>query len=70
MQAEYTEILMRDMAKVPFPSDRIFSQTISGRPKGEVLAALEAKHPQATAKIFVEDKLGTLEKVWVATGVT
>jgi hypothetical protein len=63
LQAEYTEILMRDMAGLPFPSDRIFSQTISGRPKGEVLAALAAKHPQAAAKLFVEDKLGTLEKV-------
>ncbi|KAG2445183.1 hypothetical protein HYH02_008651 [Chlamydomonas schloesseri] len=62
-QAHYTEILMRDMAAVPFPGDRIFSQTVSGRPKGEVLANLAAAHPDATAKIFVEDKLSTLEKV-------
>ncbi|GIL77630.1 hypothetical protein Vretifemale_7132, partial [Volvox reticuliferus] len=62
-QAHYTEILMRDMASVPFPPDRIFSQTVSGRPKGEVLAALAAQHPDAVTKIFVEDKLSTLEKV-------
>ncbi|KXZ52324.1 hypothetical protein GPECTOR_10g956 [Gonium pectorale] len=62
-QAHYTEILLRDMADVPFPPDRIFSQTVSGRPKGEVLAALAAKHPGAGAKLFVEDKLITLEKV-------
>ncbi|EFJ53097.1 hypothetical protein VOLCADRAFT_101579 [Volvox carteri f. nagariensis] len=62
-QAHYTEILMRDMASVPFPADRIFSQTVSGRPKGEVLAALAAQHPDVNAKIFVEDKLSTLEKV-------
>ncbi|KAG2501909.1 hypothetical protein HYH03_000407 [Edaphochlamys debaryana] len=62
-QAHYTEILMRDMASVPFPGDRIFSQTVSGRPKGEVLAALAAQHPDASARLFVEDKLSTLEKV-------
>lgn len=62
-QAHYTEILMRDMAGVDFPADRIFSQTVSGRPKGEVLAQLAAKHGDASTCIFVEDKLSTLEKV-------
>ncbi|GLC38636.1 hypothetical protein PLESTB_000454800 [Pleodorina starrii] len=62
-QAHYTEILMRDMASVPFPPERIFSQTVSGRPKGEVLAALAQAHPQAAERVFVEDKLSTLEKV-------
>ncbi|PNH07152.1 hypothetical protein TSOC_006401 [Tetrabaena socialis] len=61
--AHYTELLMRDMAAVPFPLDRIFSQTVSGRPKGEVLAALAGRHPDAAALVFVEDKLSTLEKV-------
>lgn len=28
-QAHFTEILMRDMAKVDFAADRIFSQTVS-----------------------------------------
>lgn len=54
---------MRDMAGVPFPGERIFSQTISGRPKGEVLRDLAARHPGASSKVFVEDKLSTLEKV-------
>ena len=44
---------------------------MSGRPKGEVLANLAAAHPGAAAKIFVEDKLSTLEKVakWVPGGL-
>lgn len=63
LQAHYTEILLRDMAGIDFSKERIFSQTVSGRPKGEVLHALAAKHPEASERIFVEDKLGTLEKV-------
>ncbi len=51
------------MARIDFPKDRIFSQTISGRPKGEVLTALAARHPDAAGLVFVEDKLSTLEKV-------
>ncbi|KAG1667581.1 hypothetical protein FOA52_014662 [Chlamydomonas sp. UWO 241] len=62
-QAHYTEILMRDMAGIDFPLDRIFSQTVSGRPKGEVLTKLAGNHPDASALVFVEDKLSTLEKV-------
>lgn len=54
---------MRDMAEVPFPPDRIFSQTVSGRPKTEVLEQLAARHPRAAGLVFVEDKLTTLEKV-------
>ncbi|KAF5835320.1 hypothetical protein DUNSADRAFT_7552 [Dunaliella salina] len=62
-QAHFTEILMRDMAKVDFPADRIFSQTVSGRPKAEVLQMLTDKHAGMQKMIFVEDKLSTLEKV-------
>ena len=51
------------MAGIDFAKDRIFSQTVSGRPKSEVLHALAAKHPDAAGKVFVEDKLSTLEKV-------
>ncbi len=50
------------MARVELPEDRIFSQTVSGRPKSEVLELLQRRHPGATYH-FVEDKLGTLEKV-------
>ena len=59
---------MRDMAGVPFAPERIFSQTVSGRPKSEVLAALAARHGAGVGrKVFVEDKASTLEKVarWV-----
>lgn len=62
-QAHYTEVLMRDMAKVPLPSERIHSTTLSAEPKASVLARLAAEHPRAERYIFVEDKFSTLEKV-------
>lgn len=62
-QAHYTEVLLRDMAGVDFPGDRIHSTTVSGEPKAEVLARLAEQHPDAAGYIFVEDKLSTLEKV-------
>ena len=63
MQARFTEALLKDMAQVPFQADRIFSQAESGRPKTEVLALLQQRHPSAAGLHFVEDKLGTLNKV-------
>ncbi|KAL4538461.1 hypothetical protein Ndes2437A_g01479 [Nannochloris sp. 'desiccata'] len=62
-QARFTETILKNMAGIDFPIDRIFSQTVSGRPKSEVLENLEAKHPQAGSFHFVEDKMSTLEKV-------
>lgn len=62
-QARFTETILRQMAGIPFPADRIFSQTVSGRPKSEVLEGLEAAHPEAASYHFVEDKMSTLEKV-------
>lgn len=62
-QARFTAALLERAAGVPFPEADIFSQTVSGRPKGEVLAALAAKHAGAGGFHFVEDKLSTLEKV-------
>ncbi len=62
-QARFTETILKNMAGIEFPMDRIFSQTVSGRPKSEVLENLERKHPQAGAFHFVEDKMSTLEKV-------
>ena len=61
-QARFTEAILREMAGIAFPPDRIFSQTVSGRPKSEVLCALADKHPGAEYH-FVEDKASTLEKV-------
>lgn len=57
------------MAKVPLDSDRIFSQTVSGQPKSEVLAMLQERHP-GTQYHFIEDKMGTLEKVGTASSKT
>eukprot|EP00775_Hariotina_reticulata_P011464 gene11464-11610_t len=62
-QAHYTEVLMRDMAGVDFPPDRIHSTTISGEPKASVLKQLALHHADVDAKLFVEDKFGTLNKV-------
>ena len=53
---------MRDKAKLALPLDRIFSQTVSGAPKSEVLLKLAHRHP-GVQHHFVEDKLSTLEKV-------
>lgn len=61
-QARFTAALLAD-AGVPFADDRIFSQTVSGRPKGEVLAMLRSRHADAGGYHFVEDKLSTLEAV-------
>jgi hypothetical protein len=63
LQAHYTQILLRDMAGIDMPSERILSQTVSGRPKSEVLAMLAERHEEVVTKNFVEDNLGTLEKV-------
>jgi len=62
-QARFTAALLAGQAGVPFPDDRIFSQTVSGEPKSKVLLKLEAEHPNAAGLYFVEDKLATLEKV-------
>lgn len=50
------------MAGIDFPLERIFSMTVSGKPKSGVLKQLQEEHPGATAH-FVEDKLATLQKV-------
>jgi hypothetical protein len=62
-QARFTKTILGKMAGIDFPMDRIFSQTVSGRPKSEVLEDLEAKHPDTGSFHFVEDKMSTLEKV-------
>ncbi|WIA23028.1 hypothetical protein OEZ86_009943 [Tetradesmus obliquus] len=67
-QAHYTEVLLRDMAGISFPSDRIHSTTVSGEPKASVLGRLAAQHADAAGYIFVEDKHSTLEKVTKAPG--
>ncbi len=53
---------MHNMAKVPISPDHIFSTTVSGQPKSDILKDLQQQHP-GTSYHFVEDKLSTLEKV-------
>lgn len=53
---------MKDKAKLDFSADRIFSTAETGQPKSDILKQLEHKHPN-TSYHFVEDKLGTLDKV-------
>lgn len=53
---------MHNMAKIPIASEDIFSTTVSGQPKSEILVDLQRQHPGLTYH-FVEDKLSTLEKV-------
>lgn len=60
-QARFTEQLLREMAGLPFPPERIYSQTVSGEPKARRLEQIERDHPGLTYH-FVEDKYSTLEK--------
>jgi hypothetical protein len=55
---------MRDMAKIPFPLDRISTQTTYDWPKTELQRMLKATRKDASVNMFVEDKLNTLEEVW------
>lgn len=67
-QARFALALLREIGKIPFEEDRVFSQTVSGQPKSEVLKMLEERHggkdgEKSVSFHFVEDKLSTLEKV-------
>ena len=62
LQARFTEALMKDKAKIDLSAERIFSTAETGQPKSEVLKQLEQRHP-GTSYHFVEDKMGTLDKV-------
>ena len=44
MQARFTEALMHNMAGVPIASEDIFSTTVSGQPKSEILIDLQREH--------------------------
>ncbi len=62
-QAHFTDTLLREMADVHIPLERIYSQTVSGQPKAEVLVMLQEHHSGAKGLHFIEDKMGTLDKV-------
>jgi hypothetical protein len=53
------------MGGITIPEEDMFSTTVSGIPKTEVLRTLGAEGKPR--KIFVEDKLSTLEKVCKAS---
>lgn len=55
-------MLLKQMAGINMPLERIFSQTVSGQPKSEVLKMLQERH-QGCEYHFVEDKKSTLDKV-------
>ncbi|KAK9800246.1 hypothetical protein WJX73_005837 [Symbiochloris irregularis] len=61
-QARFTHSLLNEMAGVPFSQDRIYSTAETGQPKSAVLTMLQERHPDRQYH-FVEDKLGTLDKV-------
>lgn len=65
-QARFTAALLKDMAGIDLPADRIHSTTVSGEPKSRVLARLAEAHPGLDDYLFVEDKLSTLDKALVA----
>ena len=63
-QARFAQAIMREKGNLRIPDERVFSQTVSGLPKTDVLADLQANaRDDAVRLVFVEDKLSTLEKV-------
>lgn len=62
MQERFTKTILERMAGIDFPLERIFSMTVSGKPKSGVLKMLQERHPRFNAH-FVEDKLSTLQKI-------
>ena len=63
-QARFAQAIMRQKGNLRIPDDRVFSQTVSGLPKTDVLADLQANARDDDVRlVFVEDKLSTLEKV-------
>lgn len=64
-QARFTSALMDRMAG-GFPEERIYSTTVSGQPKTDILKMLQGnceRGGEGVSLVFVEDKLSTLQKV-------
>jgi len=61
-QKRFVKLLLRRFLYVNIDEDRILD-THGGKTKAEILRELSEKHPHATRKVFVEDKLKTLLKV-------
>jgi hypothetical protein len=63
VQARFTKAILAQKAGIELDLERIFSQTVSGQPKAEVLAMFLEQHSECTEFHFVEDKMSTLHKV-------
>jgi len=61
-QKRFVDELVRERLRIHLPAARIFD-TSRGRSKADFLKELQAKHPDASRYVFVEDKLSTLKKV-------
>jgi hypothetical protein len=68
-QARFASAIMSRKANIDIPSERLFSQTVSGVPKTEVLLALQADAAPGARLVFVEDKMSTLETVCARDGL-
>ena len=68
-QARFASAIMSEKAGLRIPEHRLFSQTVSGVPKTEVLIELGKNAIAGSKKIFVEDKMSTLEKVCLRDGL-
>ena len=68
-QARFASAIMERKGKLVIPPERVFSQTVSGLPKTVVLADLQTASAPTARKIFVEDKMSTLEKVCATEGL-
>jgi hypothetical protein len=68
-QARFASAIMSQKANLEIPPERLFSQTVSGVPKTEVLLALQADAAPGARLVFVEDKMSTLEKVCARDGL-
>ncbi len=61
-QTRYVVRILAQMANIAFPEDRVFSSTVSGKPKAETIADLMASEALAGVDTwhFVEDRYPTL----------
>jgi len=62
-QARFVVRILKDIAGIDFPEERIISSTVSGIPKSTTLCTLMAEHKQVESWHFVEDRYKTLEGI-------
>ncbi|WZN59148.1 hypothetical protein HKI87_01g06730 [Chloropicon roscoffensis] len=62
-QARFVVRILKEIAGIDFPEERIISSTVSGIPKSTTLCTLMAEHKQVESWHFVEDRYKTLEGI-------